>query len=525
MAIDLSNLLGKETLKIIFQKIKGVRTELQTAIDAKSDFSGDYNDLENKPTEMKNPESITFTGAATGEYDGSSPLTVNIPTLSAANDTTLGGIKAAAKTAGDTVPAKIGSDNILYVPTYPTELPASDVHDWAKAENKPSYTPTEVGVIGTAPTDGEVAVFDGTTGKIKSTGFTIEKSVPADAEFTDTTYGVMGGASTSEAGTEGLVPAPEAGNHNSYLRGDGTWAVPTDTTYDVMTGASADAAGESGLVPTPEAGAQNKFLRGDGTWQTPTDTTYGAAGTELGLVKTGGDVTITDGVITVNDDSHNHTIGNVEGLQDALNGKLGKTETAAAATKLATARKITVDGDATGEVTFDGSVDKTLTVTIADMTGASASAAGTAGFVPAPGAGKQTSFLRGDGTWVIPTDTKYSNATQSTAGLMSAADKTKLDGFSAASNYVLKSDLSSVYKYKGTVANDAALPSDSVEVGDVYNITTSATYGDGANVAWTGSAWDNLGATIDLSGYVETADLQEIGSEEVEAVWNEVFSS
>ena len=313
---------------------------------------------------MKNPEYITFTGAATGEYDGSSPLTVNIPTLSAANETTLGGVKAAAKTAGDTVPAKIGSDNILYVPTYPTELPASDVHDWAKAENKPSYTPTEVGVIGTAPTDGEVAVFDGTTGKIKSTGFTIEKSVPADAEFTDTTYGVMGGASTSEAGTEGLVPAPEAGNHNSYLRGDGTWAVLTDTTYDVMTGASADAAGESGLVPTPEAGAQNKFLRGDGTWQTHTDTTYGAAGTELGLVKTGGDVTITDGVITINDDSHNHTIDNVDGLQDALDGKLGKTETAAAATKLATARKITVDGDATGEVTFDGSANKTITVTI-----------------------------------------------------------------------------------------------------------------------------------------------------------------
>ena len=33
------------------------------------------------------------------------------------------------------------------------------------------------------------------------------------------------------------------------------------------------------------------------------------------------------------------------------------------------------------------------------MTGASASAAGTAGLVPAPAAGKNTSFLRGDGTW------------------------------------------------------------------------------------------------------------------------------
>lgn len=50
-----------------------------------------------------------------------------------------------------------------------------------------------------------------------------------------------------------------------------------------------------------------------------TDTTYNAAGTELGLVKSGGDVTITDGVITVKNDSHNHTIAHIDGLQDELN--------------------------------------------------------------------------------------------------------------------------------------------------------------------------------------------------------------
>ena len=36
------------------------------------------------------------------------------------------------------------------------------------------------------------------------------------------------------------------------------------------------------------------------------------------------------------------------------------------------------------------------------MTGASANAAGTSGMVPAPGAGKQGAFLRGDGTWAQP---------------------------------------------------------------------------------------------------------------------------
>lgn len=39
------------------------------------------------------------------------------------------------------------------------------------------------------------------------------------------------------------------------------------------------------------------------------------------------------------------------------------------------------------------------------MTGATASAAGTQGAVPAPAAGKQAQFLRGDGTWATPTDT------------------------------------------------------------------------------------------------------------------------
>lgn len=45
----------------------------------------------------------------------------------------------------------------------------------------------------------------------------------------DTTYGNMGGATTSAAGKAGLVPAPATGANNRYLRSDGTWAVPPDT--------------------------------------------------------------------------------------------------------------------------------------------------------------------------------------------------------------------------------------------------------------------------------------------------------
>lgn len=46
----------------------------------------------------------------------------------------------------------------------------------------------------------------------------------------------------------------------------------------------------------------------------------------------------------------------------------------------------------------------TISGSVAQMTAASASTAGTAGIVPAPDAGKQNAFLRGDGTWAFPID-------------------------------------------------------------------------------------------------------------------------
>ena len=48
------------------------------------------------------------------------------PEVEVATEDTLGGIKAAAKGAGDTVPCKIGEDGNLYVPTYPS--PSGDGH-------------------------------------------------------------------------------------------------------------------------------------------------------------------------------------------------------------------------------------------------------------------------------------------------------------------------------------------------------------------------------------------------------------
>lgn len=84
------------------------------------------------------------------------------------------------------------------------------------------------------------------------------------------------------------------------------------------------------------------------------------------------------------------------------------------ASKWVTARKITLSGDASGNTSIDGSKDVSLAVTIANMRGATSSAAGADGFVPAPAAGKQGSFLRGDGTWQTPTDNKVAQTVTTT---------------------------------------------------------------------------------------------------------------
>lgn len=127
------------------------------------------------------------------------------------------------------------------------------------------------------------------------------------------------------------------------------------------------------------------------------------------------------------------------------------------------------------------------------MTGASSSAAGSSGLVPAPAAGTQAKYLRGDGTWQTPTNTTYSPATGSANGLMSAADKTKLDGFGAASTYALKTDIAGMYKYKGSKATVSALPTTGNVTGDCWNVES-----DGMNYAWNGTAWDALGALLQI---------------------------
>ncbi|MHA9740274.1 hypothetical protein [Robinsoniella peoriensis] len=93
-----------------------------------------------------------------------------------------------------------------------------------------------------------------------------------------------------------------------------------------------------------------------------------------------------------------------------------------------------------------------------------------------------------------------SPATPSQNGQMAKEDKAKLDAFGPASTYALKADIVGMYKYKGSVADASKLPTTGQVTGDVYNIAAPSIYGAaGANVAWDGSKWDSLGEIFTIT--------------------------
>lgn len=95
-------------------------------------------------------------------------------------------------------------------------------------------------------------------------------------------------------------------------------------------------------------------------------------------------------------------------------------------------------------------------------------------------------------------------ATSFEKGAMSSEDKTKLDAFQSASAYALKSDVTGVYRYIGSVSTENDLPTNA-DVGDVYNIVNASSYGgQGMNVAWTGSSWDALGEMFNIESITST---------------------
>lgn len=298
-----------------------------------------------------------------------------------ADDTARFALTTATAQSGDTV--KVTSTGKMYL-----------IKDESKLNSEDGYEPYTASQASSVP-------WSGVTGKPST--FT-----PPTSSAT-----VLGGIKVgyTTSGKNYKVQLDSSGN--AYVNVPWT---DTNTTYTNMGAASASAAGKAGLVPAPAAGAQGEYLRGDGTWQTPPNTTYAKANTStLGLVmigyaENGKNYPVElDGsgkmFVNVPWTDTNTTYGVV-----GANGSTGLIKNGSTVTS--------ASGYTACPIVGGIPYYKDTNTTYANMKAATASAAGAAGLVPAPAAGKQTSFLRGDGTWVVPTNTTYGLASTTANGLL-----------------------------------------------------------------------------------------------------------
>ncbi len=200
--------------------------------------------------------------------------------------------------------------------------------DWAVIQAN------EDGIV-TGPTsavDNHVATFDGASGKtIQDSGFTIGKSVPADAKFTDTTYsngnGInMSGTTFSAAfptsGTPSALGTASNGTSNNVARADHVHAKPSygnistggaiSATQTIANGDkivivdNSDSSKLTGASITFDGSTATKALTQKGTWETfnnyslPTASASTKGGIKVGtnLTMDGDTLNATDTVYT-----------------------------------------------------------------------------------------------------------------------------------------------------------------------------------------------------------------------------------
>lgn len=277
--------------------------------------------------------------------------------------------------------------------------------------------------------------------------------------------------------TAGNKHIPAGGSSGQILRwsADGTavWGADNNTTYSVATQTS------NGLMSANDKGKLDSIAEGANNYTLP------SAGTALGGVKTGGDVTISSGVITVNDDSHNHVISNVDGLQSALDAKAASSHS----------HDDVYYTETEMDTLLSGKANSSHTHTIANITNLQTTLDGKA-------ASGHT----------------HSAATTSAAGFMSASDKAKLDGIASGANaYTLPTASSSTLggvKTTSTVTSNSGYTACPIISGVPYYKDTNTTYSlSSFGVTATAAelnALDGITATVTELNYVDgvTSNIQ-----------------
>ena len=225
----------------------------------------------------------------------------------------------------------------------------------------------------------------------------------------------MVGATGSTNGVAGFMPAPQAGQHNWFLRGDGTWSGYAGSAIEQVVATRTAAVPAFGAINSIVAydtrysgsGSSIAFNSATGVFTLPAGRTFDLHG----VTRATGFSNTTTGSITLAwvYFSNNNVIpgstvavlvpGTSENSDNAVyEATLNITTVVATAVALmvtgsnTTAALDTASSYARVKMVADGTA-------VAQIVGATASTAGVQGFMPAPQAGQQNMFLRGDGTW------------------------------------------------------------------------------------------------------------------------------
>ena len=353
----------------------------------------------------------TFTSAATGLVPAASSGTTNYATSGYV--LTGAGWKAGTKYNTDnntTYAAATTAANGLMTSADKTKL--DSVAASANNYTHPTYTSAASGL--------RKFTVDG-TGHVSATAAVTKDDITAlgiPASDTNTTYAAFTSAAT------GLVPAASSGTTNyatsGYVLTGAGWKAGTKYNTDNNTTYAAATTAASGLMPALN-GSATVYLNGTGTWATPTNTTYGTATTGADGLMTSAMVTKLNSVAaSANNYTHPSYTSYASGLRKFTVDASGHVSATAAVTK--------------SDITALGIPESDTNTTYANYVGATASAAGTAGLVPAATTAQRNMFLRGDATWQTPTNTTYAVASASANGLMTSTDFSKLANIAASAN-------------------------------------------------------------------------------------------
>lgn len=184
------------------------------------------------------------------ELDADDKMFVNVPwtdtntTYSQATSSTLGLIKIGYTESGKNYPIELNTSGQAFVnvpwtdttysvaTTSANGLMSSD--DKTKldgiADNANNYSLP----VATSSVRGGIKIGYTESGKNYPVELSNEQAY-VNVPWEDTTYSVFTGATTTAAGTSGLVPAPTSGQSTRYLCSDGEWSIPTGSIYNGST--------------------------------------------------------------------------------------------------------------------------------------------------------------------------------------------------------------------------------------------------------------------------------------------------